>query len=400
MRSIYLGWLLTGLALTPALAVERVALVIGNGRYQNVQPLKNPGNDARDLSAELRELGFAVTEVLDADLKGMEQAVDAFVGKLGSDSAALFHYSGHGLQVQQENYLIPVDFELKDEASVKFDALSASKVHERMAGSGSKLNIVILDACRNNGFSLSRSSGAGLAAMNAARGSFIAFSTSPGNIAADNPDGRNGLFTGYLLEELRSPGLTLDEVFNRVRRKTYAASNERQLPWSSSSVIGSFYFLPGDGPAEQRDLQLVSEDNPQVTPAAARQATPGGSRPVPPPASASTAELDERLTQVAARASAVRASLDQLKQSQARSGPPPPPPPPPWAPLPGLGWKIFPPLCLNPCRPDPSPVFPIAPVPGEKGTFPPCAGTCAHPRGRVRPPPPLVCLLASPKLLP
>lgn len=320
MRSIYLGWLLMGLALTPALAVERVALVIGNGRYQHVQPLKNPGNDARDLSAELRRLGFAVTEVLDADLKGMERAVDAFVGKLGPDSAALFHYSGHGLQVQQENYLVPVDFELKDEASVKFDALSASKVHERMAGSGSQLNIVILDACRNNGFSLSRSSGAGLAAMNAARGSFIAFSTSPGNIAADNPDGRNGLFTGYLLEELRSPGLTLDEVFNRVRRKTYAASNERQLPWSSSSVIGSFYFLSGGGPAEQRDLQLVSDDEPQAIPASARQATAGGSRPAPPPASASAADLDERLTQVAARASAVRGSLDQLKQAQARSG--------------------------------------------------------------------------------
>ncbi len=319
MRTILLGWLLAGLAFSPALAEKRVALVIGNGGYQHVQPLKNPGNDAADLSAELRELGFAVTEVRDADLARMEKAVDAFVSELGPDCAALFHYSGHGLQVEQENYLIPVDFELKDAASVKFDALSASKVHERMAGSGSQLNIVILDACRNNGFSLSRSSGAGLAAMNAARGSFIAFSTSPGNIAADNPDGRNGLFTGYLLEELRSPGLTLDEVFNRVRRKTYAASGERQLPWSSSSVIGSFYFLPGS--AERRDLQLVSDDQPQAVPAAARQATPGGSRPAPAPrAPTSAGDLDERLTQVAARASAVRASLDQLKQSQARSG--------------------------------------------------------------------------------
>lgn len=316
MRSIGLVLLAAVGTLCPLSAVERVALVIGNGQYKNVQPLKNPGNDAADLSAQLRELGFSVDELLDADLVSMEQAVDAFVDKLGPETAAVFHYSGHGLQVEQENYLIPVDFELKDQASVKYDALSASKLHDRMAGTGSKLNIMILDACRNNGFALSRSSGSGLASMNAARGSFIAFSTSPGSIAADNPDGRNGLFTGYLLEQLRKPGLSLDQVFNRVREQTFEASGERQLPWSSSSVIGDFYFVPDDASqAAQRDLQLVSDAEPQAISTSARQATAR-----PPAAPPKSENLDERLTLVAARASAARASLEQLRQSQARSG--------------------------------------------------------------------------------
>ena len=123
-------------------------------------------------------------------------SVDNFVKTLTPGSVALFHFSGHGMQVDQENYLIPVDFELKDEASVKYDAYSASKLHDRMASTGSRLNIVILDACRNNGFSTSRAGSSGLAAMHAARGSFIAFATAPGSTASDNPGGRNGLFTG------------------------------------------------------------------------------------------------------------------------------------------------------------------------------------------------------------
>ncbi len=316
MRKLWIGLLACGLCLPSLCAAKRVALIIGNSAYKHVQPLKNPANDAADLTAELRKLGFAVDQVLDADLPRMEKAVDAFVKKLGPDSEALFHFSGHGLQVEQENYLVPVNFELKDEASVRYDAISASKIHDRMAGTGSRLNIVILDACRNNGFSTARSSGSGLAAMNAARGSFIAFSTAPGRIAADNPDGRNGLFTGFLLEELGRPGVPLDEVFNRVRERTFQASGEKQLPWSSSSVIGTFYFAAGA--AEQRDLSLVNEDSPVVTPAAARQATPG--RPASRPAQSPTADVDERLTQLAARAGAVRASLDNLKQSQARGG--------------------------------------------------------------------------------
>lgn len=300
-----------------AQALDRVALVIGNSSYRHVPPLKNPVNDAADLTAKLRELGFKVTHVVDADQAAMDRAVNAFVGKLHKDSAAFFHFSGHGLQVQQENFLVPVDFKLTDAASVRYDAVSASKLHDRMAATGSQLNILVLDACRNGGLGLTRSSGSGLASMNAARGSFIAFATAPGRTAADNPNGRNGLFTGYLLEALSTPGLSLDEVFNEVRADTYAASEEEQLPWSSSSVIGQFFFIPGD----RRDLVYDSMEN---APKPAADPDPIGSRqaqPKPRPApTASTAELDERLTLVAARAGAVKQSLDELKTSQRQDG--------------------------------------------------------------------------------
>ena len=221
---------------------RRVALIVGNNNYGFAPPLANAANDAVDLTNALEELGFDVDRVIDADLRTLDQAIDRFVGKLSPGDVALFHFSGHGMEVDGENYLIPVDFKLKDEASVRYDAYSASKLHDRMAGAASRLNIVMLDACRNNGFRASRSSGGGLAMMNAAEGSFIAFATGPGMTADDNRDGRNGLFTAHLLETLSEPGLTLDEVFNRVRQDVYEDSEKRQLPWTSSSVIGDFYF--------------------------------------------------------------------------------------------------------------------------------------------------------------
>jgi len=316
VRSFIVGLVLLVGGAAHSQALERVALVIGNSSYRHVPPLKNPVNDAADLSAKLRELGFRVTYVVDADQQSMERAVDAFVSKLDEDSAAFFHFSGHGLQVEQENFLVPVDFKLTDAASVRYDALSASKLHDRMAATGSQLNILVLDACRNGGFGLSRSSGAGLASMNAARGSFIAFATAPGRTAADNPNGRNGLFTGYLLEALSTPGLSLDEVFNEVRADTYAASEEEQLPWSSSSVIGQFFFLPGERDLVYEKVQNAPKPAAVADPVGSRQAE---ARPRPAP-TASTAELDERLTMVAARAGAVKQSLEELKTSQRQDG--------------------------------------------------------------------------------
>ena len=155
---------------------RRVALVVGNNEYAFAPSLGNAVNDAVDLTAALEALGFEVEQVIDADLRTLDQAIDRFVGKLNPGDVALFHFSGHGMEFDGENYLIPVDFKLKDEASVRYDAYSASKVHDRMAGAASRLNIVMLDACRNNGFRSSRSSGGGLAMMNAAEGSFIACS--------------------------------------------------------------------------------------------------------------------------------------------------------------------------------------------------------------------------------
>ena len=231
---------------------RRLALVFGNDDYQHAPRLRNAANDADDLARTLVELGFEVDRVTNADLRRMETAIDGFVAKLRAGDVAFFHFSGHGIQVEGENYLIPVDFRLSDEPSVKYDAYSASKLHDRLAGSGSRLNIVVLDACRNNGFRRTRSGSAGLAAMHAAEGSFVAFSTSPGRTADDNPAGDNGLFTSYLLGALRQPGLDLDDVFNHVREKVYQASGRRQLPWSSSSVIGEFHFRPAVAEASQQ----------------------------------------------------------------------------------------------------------------------------------------------------
>ncbi len=221
---------------------RRLALVFGNDDYAHAPKLHNAVNDANDLARVLTELGFEVYRFTNADLRQMETGISAFVEKLRPGDVAFFHFSGHGIQIDGENYLIPIDFRLSDEASVKYDAYSASKLHDRLAGAGARLNIVVLDACRNNGFRRTRSVASGLAAMHAAEGSFIAFSTSPGETADDNPSGGNGLFTSYLLEALQQPGQDLDGVFNDVREKVYQASGKRQLPWSSSSVIGEFHF--------------------------------------------------------------------------------------------------------------------------------------------------------------
>ncbi len=240
----------------------RVALLIGNDDYQHVPKLRNAANDARDLGARLQEVGFDVQVVTNADLRTMNQAVDRFVASLQPGAVAFFHFSGHGMQIDGENFLIPVDFRVTDEASVRYDAESASKIHDRMVASPSRLNIVVLDACRNNGFRGTRSMGGGLAAMNAAEGTFIAFATSPGSTADDNPGSSNGLFTSYLIDDIARPGWTLDQVFNDVRRRVYQASEKHQLPWTSSSVIGDFYFRRPDQPLAPKpapDSELTVE---------------------------------------------------------------------------------------------------------------------------------------------
>jgi len=314
------------LAATVSYADDRVALIIGNSAYTEVAALQNPKNDATDLAAELSQLGFSVEKVLDADRRGMESSIDRFVKRISSESAALFHYSGHGMQVQNENYLIPVDFRMTDEASVKFDAVSASKVHERMLGAGARLSMLVLDACRNNGFALSRASGGGLAMMTAGKGSFLAFSTAPGRTASDNPDGRNGLFTAYFIEGLRTPGLSLDRLFSQVRERTYEASGEEQLPWTSSSVIGDFIF------ARATQRQMVHGDAVPVQIAQAPASTPAVVQaprvqtPAPPQRSGQSNDpgavtaVEDSYDKLMDRAYPVRESLERLRSQQAASG--------------------------------------------------------------------------------
>ncbi len=233
----------------PIIARKQVALVIGNSAYPN-RPLTNPLRDAQAMYRRLHELNFDVTLVTDADRKAMGQAIDRFVDKLSTGDVALFYYSGHGMQVDGENYLIPVDFQGQNETDVRYDAHPAGRIQDRMERSGAQLNILILDACRDNPYrSATRGGPGGLAAMSPGRGTFIAFATSPGHTASDNPNGRNGLFTGYLLDALSVPGLSLNDVFDLVRENVDSASKGQQLPWTLSSVVGRYSFLPDRAPA-------------------------------------------------------------------------------------------------------------------------------------------------------
>lgn len=222
---------------------KRVALVIGNAAYKGTAALRNPVNDAKAMSNALNRLGFEVIEVTDATQKEMLRAVTAFGSKLNAETAALFFYAGHGMQVRGKNYIIPVDAQIETEAAVASESVSVDTVLEQL--NVSTVSIVILDACRNNPFerSFRKMGGGGLAQMDAPKGSFIAYATAPGKTAADG-DGKNGLFTQELLRQIKESGLTLETVFKRVRANVSAKSGDAQMPWDSSSMTGEFYFKP------------------------------------------------------------------------------------------------------------------------------------------------------------
>lgn len=225
------------------LSGRQVALVIGNGAYRAYPALVNPVNDARALGARLTQLHFDVTVLSDADRKAMSRGIDQWIANLRPGDVALFYYSGHGVAIDGENYMLPVDFDGRDEADVRYDSQAASRVQEQMESRKAKLNILILDACRDNPFRSSKGGTRGLAGMNAGRGTFIALATSPGKTASDNPSGRNGLFTQYLLEAMAEPGVGLNDVFDLVREKVDGASAGKQLPWIASSVVGRYSFV-------------------------------------------------------------------------------------------------------------------------------------------------------------
>ncbi|MDD2741824.1 MAG: caspase family protein [Rhodocyclaceae bacterium] len=230
------------------LALEkRVALVIGNANYREA-PLANPVNDANDMEVALKASGFRVIKALDASQKEMNRAIARFGELLTADSVALFYYAGHGLQVRGKNYLIPVDAEIKSESMVRVESVDVDGVLDQL--SLSELNVVILDACRNNPFDrkAGRALGSGgLAQMEAPKGSVIAYSTAPGKTAADG-DGRNGVYTQALLRYIREPGLTIEQVFKKVRKEVSRSTRDQQMPWESSSMTGEFYFHPGNRP--------------------------------------------------------------------------------------------------------------------------------------------------------
>lgn len=240
-------------AIIPALAEsykdeKRYALVIGNSNYsKEIGILKNPVNDATDVATELRKSDFEVQLLTNATYIQIREAMRKFQEKLTNgprdQTVGLFYYAGHGVQYQDENYLVPIDASVQFEDDITRMCFPVQRmVLNNMERTNSRMNIVILDACRNNPFpATSRSLGSGLGEMKRARGSFIAFATAPGSVASDG-DGRNGLYTQEFLKALRKPGLTIEQVFKDVRMNVLRLSGDRQYTWDSSNIIGEFYF--------------------------------------------------------------------------------------------------------------------------------------------------------------
>jgi hypothetical protein len=271
---------------------KKVALVIGNGNYPK-WPLRNPANDARAVSQALTDVGFTTITAIDVTLPNLDRAVTSLVSKVRQGDVVAFYYAGHGIQLEGENYLVPVDFDAKDEADAKYAAYAASRVQERIEKAGARVTLVVLDACRNNPFAATRSTNGGLAAMGTGKGTLIAFATAPGKTADDNPKGNNGLFTTHLITALKEPGLTLDQVFNRVRERVHNASGGRQVPWTVSSVIGDVYLRPGAGAAPATQVAAAPAAEPvAVAPPPvqnplsrimANSVAPSNPNPAPPP---------------------------------------------------------------------------------------------------------------------
>lgn len=224
----------------------RTALVIGNAAYDR-GPLRNPVNDADSMSEMLTETGFEVRTHTDVSQKEMKRAVRDFGRKIrGSGGVGLFFYAGHGMQVNGKNYLIPVDAKIESEEDVDIEAVTVNAVLAQMDAADNRLNIVVLDACRNNPFARAyRSSSRGLALMDAPQGTLIAYATAPGAVA-DDGDGTNGIFTAALLRHARTKGAGIEEVFKAARVDVRRATDSAQTPWESSSLTGHFYFVPDE----------------------------------------------------------------------------------------------------------------------------------------------------------
>jgi hypothetical protein len=236
----------------PLVAQERVALVVGNSAYEHVAPLRNPKNDAGDLTAKLEGLGFQVFGGADLDRRALVSALIKFGRAAEQAEVALFFYAGHGLQVNGQNYLVPIDAMVEFESEIDLSLVSLSGVMQQL-DRGSRTNIVFLDACRDNPFAkqLARSMGnrsaesldKGLGRVQSGSGTFIAFATQPDAVAADGT-GRNSPFTTALLSHIGTPGQSISDLMIEVRNDVIASTNGAQVPWDSSSLTGRFSFVP------------------------------------------------------------------------------------------------------------------------------------------------------------
>jgi uncharacterized caspase-like protein len=216
------------------LALPRIALVVGNSRYKDV-PLRNPANDARAIGDALKATGFTVTVKLDASRAEMTATIEAYAKELASKKCVgLFYYAGHGVQLAWRNYMLPVDAEIDTIDDVQTKAVEVSSLIEGLTRAGNPLNVVILDACRDNPFGTTKPpQQKGLSQMDAPANTFLAYATAPGSVASDG-DGANGLYTEHLLRELQVPEAKVEDVFKRVRLNVRRASSGAQIPWEST----------------------------------------------------------------------------------------------------------------------------------------------------------------------
>ena len=243
---------------------KKVALVIGNKDYKDA-PLRNPVNDAEDLSSVLKQLGFVVITKKDVNKRDFEEAIDQFAREMRDAQVAFFYFSGHGCEAKGENYLVPVNDTFKDAADLHYKAVKAGFILEKMEDAveenknSDRLNIIILDACRNNPFKGVRSPSRGLTEMRAPAGSFIAYATAPGTVAADG-DERNGVYTKHLLRAIESNGIS-EQAFKITSRKVYEETKGEQRPWVSYDIVPDFFSnsFEKPKPADAQELARLRE---------------------------------------------------------------------------------------------------------------------------------------------
>jgi uncharacterized caspase-like protein len=320
--------LLIGGSWAPGAAQERrTALVIGNSAYQK-SPLVNPVNDAQGMAATLGSLGFTVTKIENASKSQMSDAIRKFGDTIKFGGVGLFYFAGHGVQVNGENFLLPVDDDIQEKNQVAIKGIEAKLVLQAMSHAKNRLNVVILDACRNDPFvpgasralvptgntdGLPRSdSVGGLARMDALVGTLIAFATAPDSVAADG-SGKNGVYTENLLRHITEPGLRIEDVFKRTRFAVRQETSGRQVPWENTSLEGDFYFVaPSTGSAAPsgsaaQSTTLVRDQQAALPPSRSETAA---AQPVRSPSgfSFSREEEKDRARQFA-KADAIRARL-------------------------------------------------------------------------------------------
>ncbi|MFZ1813710.1 MAG: caspase family protein [Rhizobiaceae bacterium] len=282
----------------PAAAAKRFALIVGNSDYESAPKLTNPANDSSLMARTLEGAGFAVTLVQNASYRELKQALLEFGRQLRGEGieAGLFYYAGHGVQVKGENYLVPINASITSEDEVGLEAINVNDFLQVMNSSDAEVNIVVLDACRDNPFKGStRSLSRGLAPIDAPKGTFIAYATSPGDVALDGTDG-NSPYTKALAEAISTPGRPIERVFKDARVSVLAETAERQVPWEVSSITGEFFFRPLASEATQQGEQAQLQVQPQVQPPlqAKLQAEPEA-RSLPAPQWAQAACIDHRV---------------------------------------------------------------------------------------------------------